>query len=262
MGEARLLERCDGLAAGARCRCPACVRVLCAPSAPSAPSAHHRGADCFCSHLLPASRNLLARAGWPALLAKTRSWCDGFGIYGMRARVHERARACTRRAMQAAGVHARRACVNASSCMWVCPPTALRARNDSARLGPLATAVTTLPSHAHTHARRAGNKIGNVPMIYLYVNEWNKSYVKCALPLHTWSCLLMSYEWQVLPLRPCATPALIIPPHLQRFYAHTHTHSLSLSLSQAHTHTLSLKHTHTHTHTHTCRGTQGRFACT
>jgi len=20
--------------------------------------------------------------GWPALLAKTRSWCDGFGIYG------------------------------------------------------------------------------------------------------------------------------------------------------------------------------------
>eukprot|EP00802_Teleaulax_amphioxeia_P016979 Tamp_17118.p2 GENE.Tamp_17118~~Tamp_17118.p2 ORF type:complete len:134 (-),score=19.10 Tamp_17118:874-1275(-) len=100
------------------CLCPRAVRAIRAIRA----IPHHRGADCFCSHLLPASRNLLARAGWPALLAKTRSWCDGFGIYG--------------------------------------------------------------------------NKIGNVPMIYLYVNEWNKSYVKCALPLHTWSCLLMSYEWQ------------------------------------------------------------------
>lgn len=61
--------------------------------------------------------------GWPALLAKTRSWCDGFGIYGSK--------------------------------------------------------------HGHQH-----------PTIYMYVNEWNKFYVKCPVPLQTWSCLLMTYEWQ------------------------------------------------------------------
>ena len=61
--------------------------------------------------------------GWPALLAKTRSWCDGFGIYG-------------------------------------------------------------------------SNHGNQSPTIYLYVNEWNKNYVKCVLPLKAWSCLLMSYEWQ------------------------------------------------------------------
>jgi hypothetical protein len=60
--------------------------------------------------------------GWPALLAKTRSWQDGFGIFG--------------------------------------------------------------------------EKQGDANVIYVYINEYNKTFVKCSIPLHSWTCLLMTFEWK------------------------------------------------------------------
>ena len=31
--------------------------------------------------------------------------------------------------------------------------------------------------------------------IYCYINEWNRDFVSCKLPLKTWSCLLLTYAW-------------------------------------------------------------------
>ena len=70
-----------------------------------------------------------------------------------------------------------------------------------ARVRACARAHTHTLKHTHTSTHtHTGNKIGGVPTVYLYVNEWNKSFVKCAVPLDTWSCLLMSYEWMVKPV--------------------------------------------------------------
>ena len=109
VGEARYLERCHGLAAGARCRCPPALGVLCAPSPRIAAPACRLSVHPFAGHPVTCWRG---QGGRRSLQRR------GHGATGLASTV-SRTRACapTRQALQ---LHAQRECILCAAGSLVC----------------------------------------------------------------------------------------------------------------------------------------------